>query len=314
MINRGAVPVLDPEGEIGEEDIEEVMDVAKAVNLPPDCEILHTICQHFTIDGQQRVVRPDGMEGRQLGLDMLVLYGVRNRMHNTVRVVQNVPLDVSDVVFSGLCSALAVLTPEQKKSGVLLIDLGGGTTEFVAYADNIVAAAGALGVGGDHVTNDIVIAFNIPTQRAERLKREAGSALIEPAAADRKVSLAPEVGFQGRVFPLTDLHTVINARVDEIFMAIRKALDDDKVPRHLGGGVVLAGGGARLSGIATLAEQVFGLPCTIGRPRGISGLASATDGPEYATCSGLIRYAFRNGRTRPAGKGLGGLIKILLGG
>jgi len=314
LINRGTVLVLDPDGEVTEEDAEEVMEVARAVNLPHDCEVLHTICQHFTIDDQQRVIRPEGMEGRRLAVDMLVLYGIRNRLHSTIRVCRNVPVEVSDVVFSGLCSALSVLTPEQKKSGVLVIDLGGGMTEYVAYADNVVATAGTLGVGGDHVTNDIVAAFNIPNARAERLKRETGSAVSDPNAAGKRVSLAAEVGFPGRTFRLEDLHTVINLRMDEVFMKIRKRLEEDRILHRLGAGVVLTGGGAHLRGIDVLAEQVFGVPCSVGKPRNISGLATATDGPEYATCSGLVHYGFRTGRGGRGRAGIKGIFRALLGG
>jgi len=312
LVNRGTVPVLDEDGEITRDDIEEVMDVARAINLPADREILHTICQHFCIDNQERVVKPEGMEGAKISLDMLVLHGVRRRLHNTVRVVRSVPMDVQDVAFSGLCSALSVLTPAQKKSGVVVIDLGGGTTDYVAYAGNVVAAAGALGVGGDHITNDITLGFNIPMTRAERLKRESGSAVVDEATASQRVALPAEVGFPGRTFGLRQLHTVISVRVEEILQSIRKHLDAQGTLHRIGAGIVLTGGGAHLGGIAELGSRVFGLPCSIGMPRNVSGLATATEGPEYATCTGLVQYAFRaltrERRSSPLGSWLKGLF------
>jgi len=298
VVNRGTVPVSDAAGEITEEDVDQVMEVAKAVNLSAEREILHTICQHFCIDNHERIVQPEGMEGARLSLDMLVLHGVRSRLHNTIRVVKSLSMDVHDVAFSGLCSALSVLTPEQKKSGVVVIDLGGGTTDYLAYSENVVAAAGVLGVGGDHVTNDITMAFNIPVSRAEQLKRESGSAVIDPAAKGKGVSIPPELGFSERTIGVRSLHTVINARMDEILRMIKRRLDQDAILRHMGGGVVLTGGGAHLKGVTELGEKIFNLPCSTGTPRNMSGLAVPTEEPEYATASGLVQYGFKTLRER----------------
>jgi cell division protein FtsA len=293
VVNRGSIPVMDPSGEISEDDVQQVMDVARAIHLPPESEILHTICQNFIIDDNEVVVRPEGLGGTKLAVDMLALYGRRNCFNNIVRVVRSVPMQVQDVAFSGLCAALAVLTPEQKEAGVVLIDLGGGTTDYVAYANNTLAAAGALGVGGDHVTADIALAFHISIQQAERLKREAGGAMVDFSARGRRIALAPEVGFQARSVSLNALQTVIHARIHELVTIIRGRLERAGVLPHIGAGVVLTGGGAHLKHVSDAAAKVFGLPCAIGLPRGISGLATATSGPEYATAVGLVRYGFK---------------------
>ncbi|MBN1558299.1 MAG: cell division protein FtsA [Lentisphaerae bacterium] len=306
QVHRGTVPVSGRGGEILREDVEQVMDVARAVNLPADRDVLHTICQQFTIDDEQRVIQPEGMEGSRLSLDMLVLHGVRTRLRNMINVAKNVPMDIADVTFSGLCSALSVLTPEQKKSGALVVDLGGGTTDYVAYAGNVVALAGAAAVGGDHVTNDIALGFNVPTSRAEKVKREWGSALPGDGEPDKTVKLPPEVGFAGRTIALQALNTVIHARADETLGIVSARLEEAGLGRQFGAGVVLTGGGARLRGMQELAERVFGLPCTIGKPRNVSGLATATEGAEYATASGLVQYGFRN--TAAAGGGFWGKV------
>lgn len=313
LVSRGSVPVMDKEGGITQEDIDNVMEVAKAVNISPDRDIIHTICQHFCIDGQERVIRPEGMEGAKLSADMLILHGVRNRLRNAVRVVCGVPVEVQDAVFSGLCSALSVLTAEQKKSGVVVVDSGGGTTDYVAYAGNVVAAAGTLGLGGDHITNDIALGFNIPISQAERVKRVSGCAVVDPVTASQRVAVPPEVGFQGRSVSLKALHTVINARVEEILSMIKGRLEADGILHHVGACVVLTGGGSHLKGIVKLTENIFGLPCSIGRPRNISGLATATEGPEYATCSGLVQYGFRALAGQRQVSGLGDWLKGLLG-
>jgi cell division protein FtsA len=315
LVNRGAVPVRDPDGLVSEDDVDEVMEVARAISLPADREIIHTICRHFCIDDQEQVIKPEGMVGAKLSVDMLVLHGVRGLLRNTERVVEQIPMEVQDVAFGGLCSALSVLTIEQKTSGVVVIDLGGGTTDYMAYAGGVVACGGALGVGGDHVTNDMAIAFNIPMARAEKLKKEIGCATIAAAIDPPKISLPAEVGFPGRTINLRSMHTVINARVDEIFSMIKKRLDEDNVLPMVGAGIVLTGGGAHLKGVTDLAETVFGVPCFVGSPRGVTGIALATEGPEYAACCGLVQYGFRVQDRPNSGSNslLGSFMKTLLG-
>jgi cell division protein FtsA len=220
-------------------------------------------------------------------------------------------MEVQDVAFSGLCSGLAVLTPEQKKSGVIVVDLGGGTTDYIAYANNVLAAAGTLGLGGDHVTNDIALAFNIPISQADRVKREAGSAVINVPNASQRIALPAEVGFQSRSLSLGSLNTVINARLDEMLGMIRKRLQQEMILPLIGAGIVLTGGGAHQKGVVQVAEEIFGLPCSIGKPRNVSGLATATEGPEYATCIGMVQYGFKTMLDHRQGAGLGAWIKGL---
>jgi cell division protein FtsA len=253
------------------------------------------------------------MAGGQLSHDMLILHGVRNRLNDAIMVVDKLQVDVHDMACSGLCSALAVLTPEQKRSGAIVLDIGGGTTDYVAYAEGVVAAAGALGVGGDHITNDIGIAFSVPTTQAEGLKLADGSAVVEKSPDPATVSLAAEGGFPGRTINIKSLHTVVHLRCEEILKKVKDRLKEEEVLHHVGAGIVLTGGGAHLKGMTDLAEKVFGLPCTMGKPLNVSGLATATAGPEYATVTGLVQYGFRSGKaaggSTPLGKWLRGLFK-----
>ncbi len=311
-VNRGTIPVAGPDNTVTEEDVLQVMEVARALNLPPDREILHTICQLFRLDDQQQVIRPEGMVANRLGLDMLVIHGVRNRLHNTVRAVRTIPVEVADVAFGGLCSALAVLTPDQKRLGAVVVDLGGGTTDYVAYADGVVMAAGTLAVGGDHLTNDIAVAFGIPLAQAEEIKRRSGSAIVSPSVGSRRFNLPGDLGLPGRSISMHTLHTVIQARMEETFTLIRAELENAGLLPRLGRGVVLVGGGAHLDGISLLAERIFGMPAPVGRPRNISGLATATEGPECATVCGLIQYAVKtaDAETHARGRLLDGLRRL----
>ncbi len=309
-INTGRIRVLGSDKIITEDDVDSVLDVAKTMSIPDDREILHTVPQHYRINDQHSVTNPVGMEGVTLTLNMLILHGVISRIRNTVRAVRSIPLNVADVVFGGLCAGLSVLTPQQKESGVIVIDIGAGTTDYVVYADSVVAAAGSIAVGGDHVVNDIALAFNIPVQRAEALKKEHGSAMTQTESAQESISLPPEVGFPGTTVKISALNTVINARMDELFDMVKKQVGE-KVIANVGAGVVLTGGLSALKDVTDLASLVFGLPCAIGKPRNVSGLTSAIDGPECSVACGLIQYAHRNADADS--KGLGGWIKNLFG-
>jgi cell division protein FtsA len=293
VINHGNVPV--ESGEITEEDIERAMEVGRTLNLPHDRAVLHTINQHFYVDDQAGVLDPAGMDGAKLSVDMLILHGIRNRIKNAVKILKSTHVDVHDVAFSGLCSGLAVLTPEQKESGVIVIDLGGGTTDYLVYGGQAIACAGSLAVGGDHITNDIAMGLSIPLTQAERLKVEWGRAVCEGITTSQTVSLQAEGGFHGKHIRLIDLNRIIQARVEEILTMVKAEITRYNPLSMAGAGVLLTGGGAHLKGVTGLTSQLFQMPCHVGIPRNISGLAVVTEGPEYAAPLGMIRYGFKTG-------------------
>ena len=302
LVNRGTIPINNAKEGVTADDVEQVTELARAINLPAERKILHSIGQIFYVDGQ-RVARPESFDCATLALDMLILHAQDSHIRNTVRLLSHdLNMDVADTAFSGLCSALAVLTPEQKEGGVLVIDLGGGTTTFTAYAAGIFAAAGSYAIGGDHVTNDIALAFNIPRSQAEQLKCDMGSAIAEDSGRNQRVTLPAEVGYPSRSVSLTGLHTVIHLRMAELFQLILRDIERKGIGHQMSAGVVLTGGGAQMKGLIKLAERIFRAPCMLGRPVGFSGLASATEKPECATTAGLLRYAFKNatGGQRPS--------------
>jgi cell division protein FtsA len=289
-VNPGMVPIRAGDHAVSREDIEEVTENAKAVQLEPDRQMLHTVTQSFTVDDQPGIAKPEGMRCKMLTLNVMAVHGLKSRIDNAVSVAKSAQLDVTDVAFSGICAALAVLTPEQKRNGVVLIDLGGGTTSYVVYSNDVVSAVGCVAVGGDHVTNDIALAFNIPQNRAEELKRAEGCAILDAESGAGRVTLTADVGFEERVLSCRALHTVINARMDETFRAVRARLDEAGVLPHVGGGVVLTGGGAYLRKATELAQRTFGLPCRIGVPVNVDGLESAEQPAALATAAGLALY------------------------
>lgn len=289
----GGTPVSSPDGTISMDDIEEVQELARAVHLPDDREMIHSIDQNYFVDDYGPVVNPEGMVGAKLTLNVLGFHGVRSLIQTAQRTVERLSVQVQESVFGGLASALAVLTPAQKRSGVLVIDLGAGTTDYVAYADEVMACGGSLGVGGDHVTNDIVIGFNIAHSRAEKIKRDYGSAMVLDTEDPPRIPIPAELGFASCQLNVCSMNRVIHERMKETFEKIRKPLEENHTLSRLGSGIVLTGGGAKMKDIHALAERVFGLPCVTGTPRNVLSREGALDGPEYATCCGLIDYAFR---------------------
>ncbi len=309
--NRGTLPILGPDYEITRDEIEHVQETARAVRLGPERDVLHTIQRHYYVNDVQRVVDPEGMEGSKLSLDMLIIHGLGNRLRNTVRVVKSADVEVEDVAFGGLCSALAVLTPQQKDAGALVINLGGGTTDYFSYSEKSVHRAGSIAVGGDHVTNDLALAFTIPTMQAERLKVEHGSAMVDLGNRNQVLHLSAEGGFSGRSVKRFDVQTVIHARMDETLGLIRQQLGAGDLKHMFGAGVVLTGGGARLNRLPSLVERVFGLRCTLGKPRNVSGLATVTEGPEFASTVGMLRFGLQTVRRSESSLPLAGFFKSI---
>jgi cell division protein FtsA len=288
--NRGFHPVVTEGNEISQEDVQDVVENAKAINLPAESTLIHSIRQHFLVDGQGEVSDPVGMHGVKLEVDLHVIHGKTNRLQNAVRLVRATSLEVNDIVFNGLASSLALLTSEQKELGALAIDLGGGTTEYVVYSEGVVRHSGVLAIGGDHVANDLAYGLKISLRRAEKLKREHGSAILTEAARGRSISITNDLGLEIKQVKAEHVQMIMSARLEEIFKVIAQELTEAGLFQFLRAGVVLCGGGSRVPGIVTLAEETFGMTVTLGQASAISGQATALNQPEFATAIGLVKY------------------------
>ncbi|MEY4385316.1 MAG: ATP-binding cell division protein involved in recruitment of FtsK to ring [Verrucomicrobiota bacterium] len=288
--NHGVHPVVSADREITQDDVDDVVKNAKSVNLPAENSVLHAIRQHFTVDGQSGVTNPVGMLGARLEVDVHVVHGNTNRIQNAVRAVKALQLEVDAVVFNGLAASLAVLTDEQKEMGTLVIDLGGGTTNYVVYAEGIIKHTGTIAVGGDHVSNDLAFGLKVPLGRAESLKIELGTAVVDPSSHGREVSFKPSASGFERLLNIEQLQMIMGARLEETFELIADDIDQAGLLNYLGGGVVLCGGGARIPHIADLAADTFGVQVSLGRTNCINGIKAALDHPEFATAIGLVRF------------------------
>jgi len=276
---------------VAADEIEEVREAARSINLAPDREILHSVGQLYKVDDRAGILDPEGMVASRLEQNVLIIHGASSAIHNTIRAATLAKMDVVDTAFGGLCSALAVLDADQKTCGVAVIDLGGGTTDVVVYAHKILAHAASIGIGGDHVTNDLSVGLHLPTRQAEAVKVQHGHAMLSSSRRGQAVAVPADGTFAGRSIRDDDIRAIVNARMDELFKIIHADLAQRNLLCHLGAGLVLTGGGAQMNGVADLAQRIFNMPCAIGRPCGMSGLSKITGGPGYAASLGLLRYA-----------------------
>jgi len=292
--NRGTVAVTNDEREISEEDVRNVLLGATPVDIPMEHVSVTAVRQLFFVDGHVGLQNPLGMIGAKLEADVHVIYGVRTRLQNTIKCIKQVPLDVANIAVSGFASALAVLTSEHQQLGAVVIDMGGGTTDYIVYSEGTIQHSGVLAVGGDHITNDVAIGLRIPMNRAETLKVEHGS--VEVPLVDEAITLKREVGLPDRQVSKQQLCRAMHLRVEETLTLVKKELEKQKLLDYLGAGVFITGGCARLKGMEPLAAQIFGLPVHIGHSLTVGGPTSAIESPEYSTAIGLVRYALGSQR------------------
>jgi cell division protein FtsA len=232
---------------------------------------------------------------------------VRTRIQNTIRCVKELPLEVEDVVFGALASAQVVLTQHQKNLGALVVDIGGGTTEYILYVDGAVKQSGVLAVGGDHITNDISMGLRIPMARAEKVKIEEGSVTLGTCLPGETILLKDDSGFAGKEVERETLNTIINLRLRETFELLKRKLEEEPFVNYIGAGIFITGGCSLLDGIEHLAAEVFEVPAHVAHAQTISGLTSAFENPQFSTAIGLLKYAQAVLSDRPR-RGIGQLI------
>ena len=281
------------EREVTDADVARVLELAKAVELPNDREILHVLNQEFIVDDVDGIKDPRGMTGIRLDARVHVVTDDLPSTRNLVRCVEKAGLEVVDLVLSPLASAEAVLTPEEREVGVALLDFGDGTVDMVIFYDGALRHTFVLPLGGANITSDVAVGLRIPAADAETLKIASGCAAIQKVRRDDLVELPGVGGRQPRPIRRQYLSEIIEPRVEEIFTLIRKEIRRSGCEEMLGAGIVLTGGGSRLDGLSELGERVFQLPVRRGGPIGMEGMAELVSGPAFATAVGLVRYGAR---------------------
>jgi len=253
-------------------------------------EVIHVIPQEFIVDNQEGIKDPVGMNGVRLEAEVHIVTGAVASAQNIVKSVNRSGYAVNDIVLEPLASGLATLKEDEKELGVVLIDIGGGTTDTLVYLNGSIWHTGVIAMGGNHVTNDISIGLRTPMHSAEEIKRRWGMALSELIDPEEIIEIPSVGGRNPAKVPRQILAEIIQPRMEEIFLLVRNELEKKEFANLLSGGVVLTGGASLLQGVDKVAEQVFELPVRIGLPQNVGGLISEVSSPEYSTGVGLILY------------------------
>lgn len=289
--NRGIVAIPDRTRPIMPDDVARVLDGARVVSIPTNREIIHVIPRYYVVDGQDNVSDPVGMYGTRLDVETHIVTGIDSALHNLNKCVENVGVQVDGLILEPLAAAQAVLDEEEKEQGVVLADIGGGTTAIALFLEGGVCHTAVLPVGGNHVTRDIVVGLRAPYQAAEEAKKKWGHAIPSMVDAREEITVDAFGSDGARTELRRRLCEIVQARMEEIFemvvAEVKRATHDDIVSA----GIVLTGGASKLAGSDLLAEQVTGWPARVGMPRDLHGLTDLLIDPAYATSVGLLQWA-----------------------
>lgn len=288
--SRGVIAVASRDQEIGPGDVARVVEAARAVAIPADREVLHVLPQEYVVDSQRGIREPVGMCGVRLEAEVHIITGSAAAARNLLRAIERAGLRVDDLVLQPLASSRAVLSSDEEDLGVVLLDIGGGTTDIAVFHQGAIRHTAILGLGGSNITADLAIGLRAPIERAERLKLESGFAMGCLAPAGEAVAVPGASGRRSEILRQT-LAEMIEPRVEEILTHAWREVRRAQCADFLGSGVVLTGGSAALPGIVELAEEIFGMPARRGNPRPFAEAGVDLEHPMFATAVGLVRYA-----------------------
>ncbi len=301
--SRGVVAVSQPEGEIGSSDVERVIDAAKAVSLPSTREIIHVLPRSYTVDGQEGIKDPVGMSGTRLEVETHIVTAGSPTLRNLEKAFSQVGVDVQSLVFSGYASSLAVLSETEKELGVVLVDIGAGTTDISIYIDGSVAYSSVLSIGARHITNDLAIGLRISLESAEKVKlflsRPVKKVLrYEEDAEEVKNKPTDEIDLASlglseqltKVSQKTLVDGIIRPRLNEIFTMIGLEIKKSGFGGQTPSGLVITGGGARTVGAGDCAKRMLAMPVRIGKPQNIKGIIDEIQDSPFSTVVGLATY------------------------
>jgi cell division protein FtsA len=290
MNSRGVIAIPNLEVEISNGDVSRAITAAQNFTVPYDREIIHTIPSEYIVDDQRGIRQPAGMFGSRLESRVHVVTASKAALDNIAKTLLSAGIEPLDLIFEPLASSCAVLTEDEQDLGVMLIDIGGGTTDVMIFIDRGVVASGVIGLGGNNVTSDIAYGLRTAQHHAEEIKVRHGCALSSMVSTDEKIE-APGIGDrESRVVSKQLLAGIIEPRMKELFSLIDEQITKNDFKKSIGAGVVITGGASMLKNTRELAEQVFDLPVKIGTPIAVEGLVEGVSHPMFATGVGLLQY------------------------
>ncbi|BDQ37426.1 cell division protein FtsA [Pseudodesulfovibrio nedwellii] len=278
-------------GEVTQRDVDRVIEAAKAIAIPMDREVLHTLPQEFIVDDQRGIADPLGMAGVRLEVKVHIVTGAVTSAQNIIRSCNRSGLDVSNIVLESLASSKAVLSPEEREIGVALVDIGGGTTDIAVFSKDSIKHTSVLALGGHNLTNDIAYGLRTPMMSAEKIKMDFGCAMADLVTQEEIIEVPSVGGRESRKMSKRVLSEICEPRCEEILALVDQELIKSGFKNMIAAGVVLTGGTVMIEGMQELAEQIFDLPVRIGIPgEGIGGLTAEVRSPKYATAVGLLLH------------------------
>lgn len=298
--SRGGVTVSNRPRDIQRDDVRRAIEAARGITLPEDREVLHVLPQEFYLDGHDSIRDAIGMVGQRLEANVHIVTASGTATQNIVTAVNRAGVRVDDTVLEPFASAESCLTQDERELGCCLLDVGGGTTELIAYSGGCVRHTAAIPVGGDHFTNDLAVGLRTPIPEAEKIKREHACVFRGLIPEDRAIEIASVGDRPPRTVFSRMLAEIVEPRAQEFLMLIRDELRRGGVESQIPAGIVFTGGGSHLRGLPELAEKIFNLPVRIAAPRGLAGMTDEVSQPEYSTAVGLVLYGARTKRAAGA--------------
>ncbi len=289
--NSGTVSINRSNRIIEDEDVRRVIETAQAIQIPQENEMIHVIPRQYIVDGQEGITDPVGMTGTRLEVDVHIVTGSVTAVHNIVRCVENLGIGINQIVLEPLASSQAVLSPAEKQLGVVLTDIGGGTSDIAIFRGGDIWFSKVLPIAGEHITNDITVGLKVPFEEAEKIKITEGTPYLDEISAEDRIEITT-IGEEKRTVSKQKLAKIIEPRLEELFDLTINEIENAGYRDLVPSGIVLTGGTSLLKNISKFVQDRYGIAARRGRsPQGIHGLRDIVESPIYATGIGLLQYA-----------------------
>lgn len=295
--SKGVIAVMQPESGITREDVERVLDAAKLVTLPPERDIIHAIPRSFSIDGAEGISSPIGMSGVRLEVETHLVTGTSTLLSNVTKCIERAGLDVEEIVLQPLASAEACLTQAERDLGVVALDIGGGTTDIAMFVNGAIFYSAVVPLGGNHLTYDIAVGLRTSQEEAERIKISSGGARPEQVPDESTVVVHSPDGREERKLPRRILAEIMEPRLQEIFLHVRREIGKSGYDDLLGAGCVVTGGSSQVPHIAEVASEILAMPARLGTPQNVGGLSDSVSSPTFSSAVGLVLYGVNQRRS-----------------
>jgi len=292
--SKGVITINNKEKEITVQDVERILKDCQQIMLPPDQQIIHVIPQEFVVDGQDGISDPVGMSGMRMEAEVHIITGLVSAAKNLYRCVERAGYQVADIILEPLASSYAVLDDEEKEAGVILVDIGGGTTDLAVFQDNTIRHIAVIAVAGKKVTDDIKVGLSVLDDQAQKLKHNHGECFVDMIENDETITIPGIAGRPPKEITKSILAKIIQARMEEILEIVQIEVKRSGYSEALSAGIVITGGGSLIKNVCPLATEVLGMDAKIGRPLGLAGgLIEEVNSPIYATSVGLVLHALK---------------------